>query len=109
MFRKIALLLAFATAMPAARFHVRSPFRTPLCLGHLSFADQLGEACACTCFLWNAQGQAFRDLYAYNADTKTLKRLTDLEGLKDPINDSEIEHDPHRVRIICAARWSGRL
>jgi len=25
------------------------------------------------------KGQTFKDLYTYNADTKTLKRLTDLE------------------------------
>lgn len=47
-------------------------------------------------FLWNAHGEVFRDLYVYNADTKKLARLTDLKGLKDPINDTEAEHDPHR-------------
>jgi dipeptidyl aminopeptidase/acylaminoacyl peptidase len=47
-------------------------------------------------FLWNAHGETFRDLYVYNADTKKLTRLTDLKGLKDPINDTEAEHDPHR-------------
>jgi len=47
-------------------------------------------------FLWNAHGGAFRDLYTYNADTRKLTRLTDLAGLKDPINDSETELDIHR-------------
>jgi dipeptidyl aminopeptidase/acylaminoacyl peptidase len=47
-------------------------------------------------FLWNEDGQAFKDLYSYNADTKTRKRLTDLENLKDPINDGEAERDIHR-------------
>ena len=40
-------------------------------------------------FLWNAKGEAFKDLYVYNADTKKLTRLTDLKGLKDPINETE--------------------
>jgi len=52
-------------------------------------AHQLG-------FLWNEHGGAFRDLYTYNADTKELTRLTNLEGLKDPINDTEAETDIHR-------------
>jgi dipeptidyl aminopeptidase/acylaminoacyl peptidase len=56
-------------------------------------AHQLG-------FLWNEHGGAFRDLYAYNADTKKLTRLTDLAGLKDPINDSEAELDIHRKQYL---------
>jgi dipeptidyl aminopeptidase/acylaminoacyl peptidase len=47
-------------------------------------------------FLWNAKGGSFHDLYVYNADTKKLTRITDLEGLKDPINESEAERDEHR-------------
>lgn len=51
-------------------------------------------------FLWNAHGEAFRDLYVYNADTRKLTRLTDLKGLKDPINDTEAERDPIRKQYL---------
>ncbi|HTU44265.1 MAG TPA: S9 family peptidase [Bryobacteraceae bacterium] len=51
-------------------------------------------------FLWNAHGETFKDLYVYNADTSQLKRLTDLKGLKDPINDTEAERDPHRKEYL---------
>lgn len=47
-------------------------------------------------FLWNAHGESFKDLYAYDADAKKLTRLTDLKDVRDPINDSEAERDPHR-------------
>lgn len=51
-------------------------------------------------FLWNAKGETFRDLYAYDADRRVLTRLTNLEDLKDPINDSEAEKDPHRKDYV---------
>ena len=51
-------------------------------------------------FLWNAKGETFRDLYVYDADAQKLRRLTDLEGLKDPINQTEAENDPHRKDFI---------
>lgn len=51
-------------------------------------------------FLWNAQGETFEDLYIYNADTKKLTRLTNLKDVKDPINDSEAERDPHRKEYL---------
>jgi dipeptidyl aminopeptidase/acylaminoacyl peptidase len=56
-------------------------------------AHQLG-------FLWNAHGGAFRDLYLYDADARKLTRLTDLEGLKDPINDTPAEEDIHRKNYL---------
>lgn len=51
-------------------------------------------------FLWNAKGETFRDLYAYNADLKKLTRLTDLEHVRDPINDTPAEKDIHRKNYL---------
>jgi len=51
-------------------------------------------------FLWNEKGATFRDVYAYNADSKKLTRLTNLEGLRDPINDTEAEQDIHRKEYL---------
>jgi dipeptidyl aminopeptidase/acylaminoacyl peptidase len=47
-------------------------------------------------FLWNTEGGAFRDVYVYDADRKKLTRLTDLERMNDPSNETEAERDVHR-------------
>lgn len=51
-------------------------------------------------FLWNAKGEAFRDLYIYDSDAQRLTRLTDLKDLKDPLNKPEAENDPHRKNYV---------
>ncbi|MGA8028448.1 MAG: prolyl oligopeptidase family serine peptidase [Bryobacteraceae bacterium] len=51
-------------------------------------------------FLWNAKGETFKDLYVYDADANKLTRLTDLESLKDPINETEAEKDEHRKNYV---------
>lgn len=96
MFRAIALILACAAALPAEDFTLDHLFSRPYVWGATPSQIEWAKHAHMLCFLWNAQGQSFKDLYAYNADTKTLKRLTDLEGLKDPINEGEAEHDPHQ-------------
>jgi len=100
MLRTIALIVAFATAAPAEDFTLDHLFQRPYVWGTTPSQITWAKHAHVLCFLWNAQGQVFRDLYAYNADLKTLKRLTDLEGLKDPINDNEAEHDPHRQEYL---------
>jgi len=44
-------------------------------------------------FLWNAEGQPFLDLYAYNPDTRKLLRLTDLAAIPnlDPEKDERLK------------------
>ncbi len=51
-------------------------------------------------FLWNAEGNAFRDLYVYDADRKKLTRLTDLERMRDSSNETEAERDIHRKNYV---------
>ena len=51
-------------------------------------------------FLWNAEGNAFRDLYVYDANRKKLARLTDLERMRDPSNETEAERDNHRKNYV---------
>ncbi len=109
MLRTIALILAFAAATPAEDFTLDHLFQRPYVWGTTPSQINWAKHAHVLCFLWNAKGQVFRDLYAYNADTKNLRRLTDLEGLKDPINDNEAEHDPHRPRIFAAAWRRGWL
>jgi dipeptidyl aminopeptidase/acylaminoacyl peptidase len=102
----IAALLAGAMLLPAASpsspdlWSLDHLFTRPYLWGtspsHLAWAKHahvLG-------FLWNAHGETFQDLYVYNADTKQLTRLTDLKGLKDPINETEAERDPVRREYL---------
>src|ERR1700722_17454609 len=103
MLRTIALIFAFAWAMFGGDFTLEQLFSRPYVWGTTPSQIAWAKHAHVLCFLWNSQGQMFKDLYAYNADSKTLKRLTDLEPLKDPINDSEAELDPHR-RVYLAPR-----
>jgi dipeptidyl aminopeptidase/acylaminoacyl peptidase len=49
-------------------------------------------------FLWNADGNAFLDLYSYDPDTRKLRRLTDLSLVHDEINESETDKDERLKR-----------
>ena len=100
MLRTIGFLLILSGVALSQDFSLDHLFARPYVWGTTPSQIVWAKHAHVLCFLWNAQGQAFRDLYSYNADTKTLKRLTDLESLKDPINDNEAEHDPHRQEYL---------
>jgi dipeptidyl aminopeptidase/acylaminoacyl peptidase len=98
--RVLVLLLLAVFVLPAQELSLERLFSRPYLWGtwpsQIAWArkaHQLG-------FLWNSHGGAFRDLYVYNADAKKLVRLTDLEGLKDPINDTPAEEDIHRKHYL---------
>jgi dipeptidyl aminopeptidase/acylaminoacyl peptidase len=98
--RLLALLLSSTPLFTAQSLQLDRLFSRPYLWGtwpsQITWAHnahQLG-------FLWNEHGEAFRDLYTYSADTKKLTRLTDLSGLKDPINDTEAEQDIHRKEYL---------
>jgi dipeptidyl aminopeptidase/acylaminoacyl peptidase len=96
MFRIAAFLFSLTLTVPAQDFSLDKLFTRPYLWGTSPSQVTWAKHAHILGFLWNAQGQPFKDLYIYNADSKTLKRLTDLESLKDPINDSDAEHDIHR-------------
>ena len=96
MFRIAALLFSLALVVRAEDFSLDRLFSRPYVWGTSPSQVTWAKHAHILGFLWNAQGQAFRDLYIYNADSKVLKRLTDLANLKDPINDGEAERDIHR-------------
>jgi dipeptidyl aminopeptidase/acylaminoacyl peptidase len=95
MLRILVLIVAFVGFAPGQEFTLDHLFSRPYVWGTTPSQIAWAKHAHVLCFLWNGEGQAFRDLYAYNADTKILKRLTDLEPLKDPINESEAERDIH--------------
>jgi dipeptidyl aminopeptidase/acylaminoacyl peptidase len=98
--RAVAALLASAMLVSAQDWSLDHLFRRPYVWGTWPSQIAWAKRAHILGFLWNAHGETFRDLYVYNADTKKLTRLTDLKGLKDPINDTEAERDPHRKEYL---------
>ncbi len=100
MHRTCALLILAAFHLHAEEWPLEKLFTrpfvwgtTPSQLAWAKHARKLG-------FLWNERGGTFRDLYIYDADSRKLVRLTDLEGLKDPINNTPAETDPRRKNFV---------
>lgn len=51
-------------------------------------------------FLWNAEGGRFLDLYAYDAAAGKLRRLTDLESLRDTLTRTAAEKDDRQKAYV---------
>ncbi len=100
MLRFPVALLAAAALLPAQDWSLGFLYTRPLMWGTTPTQLAWSKHAHMLGFLWNAGGGSFHDLYVYNADSKKLLRLTDLEKLKDPINDSEAELDPHRKNYV---------
>src|SRR5882757_5563424 len=100
MARLLAVFLLAMTPLGAEDWQLERLFSRPYVWG--TWPSQLAWAkhAHVLGFLWNAKGQAFRDLYVYDADRKKLTRLTDLEQLKDPINETAAEEDIHRRNYL---------
>ncbi len=96
----LAAFIACALTVSAQDWSLDRLFTRPLLWGTWPSHIEWSKHAHVLGFLWNAKGETFRDLYVYDADTKKLARLTDLEGLKDPINESEAEKDEHRKNYL---------
>lgn len=96
MLRLAAALLASALLLPAQDWSLDHLFTRPFIWGTWPSHIDWAKHAPIVGFLWNAKGETFEDLYVYNAGTKKLTRLTDLHGLKDPINETDAEKDEHR-------------
>ncbi len=68
-------------------------FRRPLLWGTAPDQIMWSKKGHTLVFLWNADGQRFRDLYSYSPDGQKLTRLTDLESQEDEINTTDDEKD----------------
>lgn len=51
-------------------------------------------------FLWNSEGNRFRDLYAYRTENKKLLRLTRMEPVHDDLNLNDAEKDERRKQFL---------
>jgi dipeptidyl aminopeptidase/acylaminoacyl peptidase len=87
-------LVGFPQQLTAQDFELNKLFTRPFVWGTTPSHPVWAKHSHVLAFLWNEKGGAFRDLYAYDADSKRLTRLTNLEQAKDPINISDDEQDP---------------
>jgi len=100
MLRLTAVLLGSALLCCAQDWSIDSLYTRPYLWGTWPSQIAWAKHAHILGFLWNAKGETFRDLYVYNADTGKLARLTDLKGLKDPINETDAEKDEHRKNYV---------
>jgi dipeptidyl aminopeptidase/acylaminoacyl peptidase len=100
MFRIPAALLACAVLLAAEDLSLERLFTRPFLWGTWPSQIAWAKHAHVLGFLWNAKGEAFKDLYVYHADGKKLTRLTDLQALKDPINDTDAERDDRQKRFL---------
>lgn len=98
--RLLLTLLASAMLLGAQDWSLNRLFSRPFLWGTWPTEIAWAKHAHIAGFLWNAHGETFKDLYVYNADTKKLTRLTNLKDVKDPINDTEAERDPHRKEYL---------
>jgi dipeptidyl aminopeptidase/acylaminoacyl peptidase len=100
MFKVAACVLVLTFSLPAQDWSLSHLFSRPFMWGTRPTQIAWAKHAHVLGFLWNAKGETFLDLYAYNADSKKLTRLTSLEGLKDPINETEAEKDVYRRNYV---------
>ena len=100
MFRLLGALLIPAFLFSAETVSLDRLFSRPFLWGTWPSQISWAKHARVLGFLWNAHGETFRDLYVYHAGTGKLVRLTDLEHLNDPINETEAERDPHRKDYV---------
>ncbi len=95
--RWITLVVAFATVLAAQPRGTMPPlgqlFTRPFVWGTSPSSPVWAKKAPVLCFLWNAEGRRFLDLYCYQAEAKKLTRVTNLESQKDELNASEEEKD----------------
>src|SRR6202035_5322021 len=87
-----------ATSLFAASWPLDRLFTRPFIWGTPASDVTWSKSGHTLLFLWNAEGQGFLDLYAYDPDARKLKRLTDLAGVHDEINETETDKDQRLKR-----------
>ena len=100
MFRLAVLILALASVLPAQDWSLNHLYSRPFIWGTWPSQAVWSKHGHVLGFLWNSAGGSFHDLYVYRAEGKQLVRLTDLEHLKDPINDADAETDVYRKHYL---------
>jgi dipeptidyl aminopeptidase/acylaminoacyl peptidase len=96
--RPIAFVLVWSAMVTASAQTTSMPplgrlFTRPYVWGTSPSSPAWARKAPVLCFLWNAEGRRFLDIYCYNGESKKLARITNLEQEKDELNISEDEKD----------------
>src|SRR5437764_5179867 len=96
------LLLAcfISTAFAAAPWPLERLFTRPFAWGTTPERVKWSKRGHTLAFLWNAEGRAFRDLYSYDPESRTLRRLTRAESDNDPLTRGPAEKDDRRKNYL---------
>lgn len=100
MLGKLALLAICASAWGQTIPTLDRLFTRPYAWGTSPSNAAWAKKAPVLVFLWNADGNRFRDLYAWHVDTRNLVRLTNLESEKDELNLSEEQRDDRLRRNL---------
>ena len=94
----LAWLLLPAAAFAAEAWSLEKLFTRPFAWGTSPTEITWSKQGHTLLFLWNAEGNRFRDLYAYRPDNQALIRLTNMELVRDDLNLTDAEKDERRKR-----------
>jgi dipeptidyl aminopeptidase/acylaminoacyl peptidase len=94
----LAWLLLPAAAFAAEAWSLEKLFTRPFIWGTPPTEIMWSKQGHTLLFLWNAEGNRFRDLYAYRPENQALIRLTNMEPVRDDLNLTDAEKDERRKR-----------
>lgn len=94
----LAWLLLPAAAFAAEAWPLGKLFTRPFAWGTSPTEIAWSKQGHTLLFLWNAEGNRFRDLYAYDPENQRLIRLTNMEPVRDELNLTDAEKDERRKR-----------
>jgi hypothetical protein len=94
----LAWLLLPAAAFAAEAWSLEKLFTRPFIWGTPPTEIKWSKQGHTLLFLWNAEGNRFRDLYAYRPEKQALIRLTNMEKVRDDLNLTDAEKDERRKR-----------
>src|SRR5579864_8834593 len=92
----LAWLFLPAAAFAAEAWSLEKLFTRPFAWGTSPTEVTWSKQGHTLLFLWNAEGNRFRDLYAYQPVEKKLIRLTNLKPVRDELNLADAEKDERR-------------
>ena len=97
---RLLLACLVSTALAAAPWPLERLFTRPFAWGTAPERVKWSKQGHTLAFLWNAEGRAFRDLYSYDPETRTLRRLTRVESEDDPLTRGPAEKDDRRKQFL---------